>query len=452
NVNGHIDCFTSDGTNLYIGGTFSQVNSTARTNAAAVSLSTGALQSWNPAPNNEVLTMVYSAGTIYMGGYFTNVKATTRNYAAAVTTANNLTSWNPNCSDLVQQIISNSTGSSFFICGYFTTVKSASRPYLAKVNNTDGSPASWTPNPSSVVYDIALNGNILYAGGAFFAINSVSKQYLAAIDTASNNPTSFQADLNSPTTGLVISANKLYLAGQFTQIQNVSRNYAARIDLSTGNVDSWDPSFNSYAYAIAASGNDVVTGGGFSLANVVNRNFIAAIDINSRQITSFNPNITGTYGSISSLLFNGNELYAGGDFSYNDGTYSRSELVVLDTATGNVSRTFDKYPNNKVNSISLFGNKLAVGGNFTTFSNPNGGSVTRNYLASYDLSANTLTSDIYDPNNSVRVLQADANTGLIAAGDFTLTNYATRNYIAAIDLSTGSPTSLNLFLRTNGYV
>lgn len=452
NVNSHIDCFASDGTNLYIGGSFSQVNSTARTNAAAVSLTTGALTTWNPAPNDEVLTMVYSGGTIYMGGSFTNVKATTRNYAAAVTTANNLTAWNPNCSAQVQQIVSNSTGSSFFICGSFSTVKSASRPYLARVNNTDGAPASWTPNPSSVVDDIALNGNILYAGGPFNTINGVPKQYLAAIDTASNNPTSFQADLNGVTLGLLISSNKLYLAGQFTQIQNVSRNYAARIDLSTGNVDSWDPSFNAYALTIAGSGNDIITGGTFSLANVVTRNLIAAIDINSKQVTSFNPNITSIIGTVSSMIFNGNELYAGGNFSYNDGgAYNKNCLVVLDTATGNVSRTFDKYPNTTVNAISLFGNKLAVGGYFTGFSNPNGtGLVTRNYLASYDLNANTLTSDVYDPNNYVRILQSDVNSGLIAAGDFTLTNYAARNYIAAIDLSTGLPTAFNPVL--NGYV
>lgn len=445
-VNTAVWCLASDGTNLYLGGDFTYVNGYAnyRTYAAAVSLTTGIATSWDPAPDNTVRTMVFSGGNVYMGGYFTNVKATGRNYAAAVTTANTLTNWAPNTDGYVNQIIPNATGSSFFICGSFANVKGATHPYVAKVNNTNGNPSAWNPSPNGFVNSIALNGSRIYLGGSFNNINGQYKAYLAEVDTSSNNPTSFQADANNVIYNLHITGGKLYAGGAFTQIQNVNQNYCAKIDLTSKTVDAWNPGLNSYVFYVASAGSNIILGGYLSQVNGADRNRIAAIDLATNQLTSFNPVVTSFGGTVSTMYFSGNELFAGGGISYYNDNYTATfyGIIAFDTLSGIVTRKFDYTPAGTVYGLTVSNNKLFTGGSISTFYDSlSGNPVTRSYLASYDLNNNTLTNDVYDPNNTVRSLSTDASGGVVVVGDFTLTSAVNRQYLAAINLNNGQATA-----------
>lgn len=448
-LNNQVQTLTSDGTNLYIGGFFSSVNSTPRNYAAAVLLSNGALTSWNPAPDLYVNTLIYVNGTIYMGGYFSTIKGTARNYAGAVTTANALTSWAPNPDYIVKQIIANNNGSSLFLCGNFSTVKGATHPYIARVNNTNGTPASWNPNPSGGVNAIALSASKIYLGGVFTSINGVTRQYLASVDTTSNNPNAFQADANSYVYSLNISNNKLYVGGEYSQLQNTDHPSAARIDLTSNIVDSWNPGIQNgtATYAFATSGVSVIVGGSFTLVNAADRSNLAAIDLASNQLSSFKPNVNSwTVNTIDALCFSGNELFAGGYFNYYNPNYSGSynSLISLDTLSGNVARYFDYLPQygNTVNAITVSNNRLYAGGTFSVlYDSSNTNPISRYNFVSYDLSTTKLTSEVYDPNSNVRSLVADAMGSIIAAGDFTLTNYVDRTYLGAINLTNGQATN-----------
>ncbi len=444
NAPADVYALASDGTNLYLGGDFARINNTTRAYMASVLLSSGSLNSWNPAPNDAVANIIYNAGTVYMSGFFTNVKATARNYVAAVTTANVLTNWNPNCNSPVYCMSANPSYTSFFLAGDFTTVKGSPRNYVCKVDNATGALSTWNPNPNSSVTALALSGSTMYIGGSFNTVNGISKQYLAAIDTASNSPTSFSANANSSVEGLNIISNKLYVSGNFTQLQSQPRNYAGRIDLTSGIIDSWNPSLDNYIWHMTGNGTDVIISGYFNMSNAVAINKVFNVDVNSYQPGNFTPvGFTwGSIGSFGSIAVFGNELSVGGSFSYNNGgPYSKSSIIVLDTASGMITRSFDKYPNSIVRSIAATDGKLFVGGNFTSFQNPNGtGAVTRNYLAAYDLSTNTLSSNVYDPDNIVSEVEADANNGLLAAGSFSLIQTVNRNSIAALNLATGFAT------------
>lgn len=447
-VNTTVWCLASDGTNLYFGGDFTYVNAytVTRNYAAAVSLGTGAVTSWDPSPDNSVRTMVFSGGTIYMGGYFNNVKAIGRNYAAAVTTANTLTNWAPNTDWYVNQILPNSTGTSFFICGGFSTVKGSTHPYVTKVNNTNGNPATWNPSPSYVVNSIALNGSRLYLGGNFSYVNGIYKQYVAEIDTSSNTPTSFQADANNVIYSLQVAGGKLYAGGAFTQIQNSDKNYCARIDLTSKTVDSWNPAVNNYVLSFASSATNILIGGYLNQVNSGNRNHIASVDLTTNQLTSYSPNVTGFSGTPNTFYFSGSELFCGGALTYYKSDYSGSYngLVALDTLSGNITRYFDYTPSGSVTGLTITNNRLYAGGNFNTwYDSTFSTTVTRNYLGSYDLSANKLTSEIYEPNSTVRSLFTDVSGGLLVTGDFTLTSYVNRSYLAAIDLTTGQANTWN---------
>src|SRR5579875_465607 len=75
NVSGKVSAIATNGDNVYIGGTFGKVGTTARTNLADVSASTGTLLSWAPTTNDTVTSMdVSSDGSqVVIGGYFTQV-------------------------------------------------------------------------------------------------------------------------------------------------------------------------------------------------------------------------------------------------------------------------------------------------------------------------------------------------------------------------------------------
>jgi hypothetical protein len=162
-----ISCLTTDGTSIYIGGNFTRVNNVTKRHAAAVSLQSGRSTPWNPNPDGSVSTMLYSSGVIYMGGSFQQLKGQSSNNAGAVTVADALTKWAPEPDATVKRIISNTPGTSLFICGEFTQVKGKSHPYLAKVNATNGNVAAWNPQPNNNVDDLALNGSSLFIGGEF---------------------------------------------------------------------------------------------------------------------------------------------------------------------------------------------------------------------------------------------------------------------------------------------
>jgi hypothetical protein len=55
---------------LYLGGTFGLVQSTLRNRLAAVSLSTGAVQDWDPNVSGQVNALTIAGGRLYAGAPF----------------------------------------------------------------------------------------------------------------------------------------------------------------------------------------------------------------------------------------------------------------------------------------------------------------------------------------------------------------------------------------------
>jgi hypothetical protein len=89
NVNitsGTVYALALKGTTLYVGGGFTQVNSTTRNYIAAVNSSTGALQTFNPSANNAVYALGIRSSNLYAGGAFTTIAGLFKPYFAAFST------------------------------------------------------------------------------------------------------------------------------------------------------------------------------------------------------------------------------------------------------------------------------------------------------------------------------------------------------------------------------
>ena len=450
NVNASVWCLDKDGTNLYLGGTFSLVNDSSRNYAAAVNLSTGVLQSWDPNPDSYLYDVKCSSNKIYMAGSFTTVKGVARNYVAAVTTSNTLTSWAPNPDSYVRKIAVNTSGTFIYLAGDFTTIKGSSRNYLAKVDvNTGNLINSWNPNPNNSVYSVYISGNKVFAGGYFSTIKTTfNRNYFAALDSATAIPTSLIANANNLITSINTNGSQLYLGGYFTEINSKPRAYIASINLLSDTLESWAPSFGGVVNSIGFAGSIVIAGGDFSSINAGSRSSIASVNVQTSSLNSWSSkeNITGT---INKIYKNSNDLFLGGSFYYLDGANYINNIMSISTISGNITHNFTMFPNSYVYDITIASGKLMVSGPFSGFIEVITSAITpRNYLADYSTTTFELSSNVYAPDSYSGAFQqgnmfTDLSGNVIIANNTHFWNLVNRNYLAALDITTGMPTEWN---------
>lgn len=83
----HVNALEIVDSTLYVGGAFSAISGTPRSNLAALDLRTGAVRDWDPSPDTEgvVAALAASEGQLYVGGAFIRMGAWPQAGVAAVT-------------------------------------------------------------------------------------------------------------------------------------------------------------------------------------------------------------------------------------------------------------------------------------------------------------------------------------------------------------------------------
>src|SRR6266567_6402495 len=175
-----------DGSTLYAGGSFTQVNGAFHGYAVALSAATGAtVSSWAPHAGGPVLSIAPSpnGSEIYLGGDFTMLGGVARNRVGAVTAASGaLEPWAPVVNGSVTSVAVAPDDSRVLIGGYFTSFNGVTQQAIGSTNPVDGSsepwalPSNFVPNNSScvsAVKDIITRGSTAYVaaegtgGGCF---------------------------------------------------------------------------------------------------------------------------------------------------------------------------------------------------------------------------------------------------------------------------------------------
>jgi gliding motility-associated-like protein len=98
-----VSAISVNGTSVYLGGNFSDVNGDSRNGLAAVDATTGNTLSWNAGVtiNGEVKTLYATTNQLYIGGDFTDVNGLARNRVASFNlSTGSLLPWNPATGDL----------------------------------------------------------------------------------------------------------------------------------------------------------------------------------------------------------------------------------------------------------------------------------------------------------------------------------------------------------------
>jgi trimeric autotransporter adhesin len=166
---------SSDGTRLYIAGSFSKINGSSRPNLARVSASNGTVSSWKPAPGYIVLGIALSGddSRVYLAG------DSTGGHVSAFSTSTTTRLWDRRLDGDANAVAV--TGQTVYAGGHFHQAAGATRERLAAFDAATGALDAWNPGANSVngIYAVAATATQLYVGGEFTVIGGVSQPRFA---------------------------------------------------------------------------------------------------------------------------------------------------------------------------------------------------------------------------------------------------------------------------------
>ena len=339
-TNGAVYATAIVGNTVYAGGNFTQVRSqggtqtAARTNLAAFDRTTGAVRTTFAANTNGIVRALATDGTrLFVGGSFTTIGTSSRSRLAAVDPATGAVSagFVANATSHVYALARN--GTKLYVGGAFSSVNNVARTRLAAVSTTTGAvDPTFAPNVNATVTALTTspNGAIVYAGGEFTSIGGVLQSYLGAVSAATglntglvfnHVPTDQVLALDVSPDGVQLYvgsvANRVaaykaatgtrqwYIAtdGDVQAVRYFNGNvffgfhdgyaddtskHLLAADATTGVLEPWTPTINSFwgVWAIAADADSLAIGGEFTTFTGVNVQGVALLGANGTPVTT----------------------------------------------------------------------------------------------------------------------------------------------------------------------
>ncbi len=353
-LNSNVNALAVSGSNLYVGGDFTNAAGIATADYVAVWngnawSALGSNTTGGGAINNSVFALAVSGNNLYAGGNFSN--------AAGVATADYVAEWN---------------GSTWSGLG----------------SNGLGDGAI-----NKVVFTLAVSGSHLYVGGAFGNVAGVSTaDYLAEWDgtTWSGLGSNGAGDgaLNYPVLALAVSGSNLYVGGYFTNAAGIATaDYVALwhttvlgggrhnfIWSALGSNGAGDGALNQEVRALAVSGSNLYVGGAFTnAAGMLTADNIA--EWNGSAWSALGSNGAGDGAiddSVDALAVSGSDLYVSGLFSDAAGIATADLVAEWNGSAwsalgsnGSGDGAIQGLADALVDALAVSGSNLYVGGYFT---------------------------------------------------------------------------------------
>jgi hypothetical protein len=311
--NGTVWSVAYAGNTVYVGGDFTKALSgnkaIDRAGLAAVDATTGALLPWTPTSDGTVKAMAVNGSTVYLGGNFANIDGVAAGNIAAVdaSTGALVASFSHSVGGEVRTL---ATGNGLLYAGgTFTTADGLARGYLAAYDLTTAAlSTTWAPTAEAHVNSLVFANNQVYVGGLFKTLNGASQPRLRALNA---------------TTGAVVTTWKPAVPYEVDAIAvDTSGVYAAvagpggrAMAFSNAGAALWTLTTDGNAQAIAVMGQTVYIGGHFDnvcatpqtgsqgvcLGGSTPRGKLCATDL-SGNLQSWNPNGDGIDGTLDLLV------------------------------------------------------------------------------------------------------------------------------------------------------
>lgn len=342
--NGRVSAITVSGTTAYLGGSFTAVadrsgSPRGRAGLAAVDTVTCELLPWTATTDGVVNALAVAGGSVYVGGTFTQVNNTARSYLAAVSAADGTLRSSVTGADSPVEALT-ATSSTVFVGGDFGRVNGVVRSRLAAFDAGDGSLVNgWAPSADRTVNALAVSadGNSLYLGGKFTAVNGdSSRQQLSAVTTSTGALTTFKPDVPNPVLALAADAHGVYAAtdgpGGHLQLLNLDGTVKWPVMQTDGGVQ-----------AVAVNGDSVYAGGHFANYCVGNtghggpfvcdtnlqRPKIMEVSVSTGSVTSWAPKFNSALGVLAAATDASGALWTGGDFTKVNTDRTQAHLAVF---------------------------------------------------------------------------------------------------------------------------
>ena len=440
---GAIHALAFDGQNLYVGGSFLNLNGQTAQNLAKLNTDGSVDSTFTKSPGfngTAVRALLLNGQDLYVGGEFSSYSNTSVFNIAKLDRING---------NLNQTFTQTGTGffwgsvnalawlnNSLYVGGSFATYRGFPAQGLAKLDPSDGSlDQAFTKDtgmngPWAAVKTILTSGTSVYAGGNFTHYRGVRAPRLAkinlstgVIDTTINN--GLGSGFNNTVWALAIDATGLYVGGDFNSLGNNGIGRIAKIDLNNGVPLSPFPSnsngFDNSVYSLLlSSSGHLYVGGSFTSYRNQNSPGLVKLDLSSGVLVSGFPTngFTSPGTLVNAILESGSHLFVGGKFNTYSGL-SSNNIVKIDQSTGARDSTFTQstgfdYP---VTSLATDGTSLFVGGKFTTYRGTN----VQN-IAKLDLSNGNLVNPFHATQtgfNDVVSSLAINGSSLYVGGNFT---------------------------------
>lgn len=436
-ISGYVNALAVSGTEVYVGGSFTDVNNGGVVLATADYLARWDTQTsnWsalgnngaNGALNQPVYALFVNGADVYVGGGFTNAAGlATADYIAQWDGAN----WNalgdngagngaiPNKSDPFIFALAMRSGNLLMGGGFYDVsnggVALPQADFMAQWNGSAWSALGAEPNGAlvngyagSYVYAIAVTGTTVYVGGRFtdvsnHGLNLPAADYIAQWDSVTGDWSALGSNgagngaLTSIVNTIALSGTDVYVGGSFTNVNNNGVVLPTADYIARWNGSSWSalgsngagngalPS-GGFVNTLALYGTNVYVGGNFT--NVNNGGVVIP---EADRIAQWNT-LTNTWSALGSdgagdgalnaqvtdiAVTGAGELYVGGNFT-NAATLTAADYVAkwngAQWSALGGSGSGDGSLNNGVSAIGLAGTDVYVGGYFTDVNN--GGAV-----------------------------------------------------------------------------
>ncbi len=234
----------SDGSKVFLGGGFTTVGGSPRGRLAAVTPDTGELvASWTTsASNNLVRALVAdSADRLYVGGSFARIggRAIPRLAAVSQSTGAVDTAFAPQPSATVRALTLSEDDTKLYAGGGFTAVGGSSRAGAAEVSATTGAVTAFAPTEGGVVISIDATPS----GRLFFGTTS-NRTY--AYDPATSNTPAYRLRTGGDVQAILATDDEVYIGGHFNTLPEAKLNRVALASFlpANGQPTDWNPGAN----------------------------------------------------------------------------------------------------------------------------------------------------------------------------------------------------------------
>ncbi|MBI5169569.1 MAG: hypothetical protein HZA61_08785 [Candidatus Eisenbacteria bacterium] len=406
------------GNKLYACGDFTTIASTSRARAAALNAITGALDAWTVSPAPYVRAIERSGASVAFGGTFVAAASVVRGGVCALDPATfAVLPFTANANGEVRALAA--TDDKLYVGGQFTSIGATTRLRFAELT-TGGTLTSWSLSPPMTVHAIAVHGSRLYLGG--------EKQQAGYVGAWQRSTHALQSWSCTPlgVVRLVEAGDRLLVAGACTGIGGSTRTNVCAVQAATGTPLSWAPRFDAPPKQWLLHGGRWYAGGTFTAVNDTMRYGMAAFAPGSGALLPWWP---GFNGAVHAFTFAHDTLLAGGAFTSVNGTQHRF-FGMLDESAG--AALGGEHPaNGAIESLCFSGGRVLATGSFSSFP-----MVERTALAALDSDGRVLP---WKPSLTGSVFAlAVHGANVHAAGNFWVLEPPFRDFAAAFDTATAA--------------